>query len=549
MPLGVGLLLALGCSSIPHRTSQSPPVKADVSSRIVSLNTPNGTDQSSTAQPRIDAHIIQVSAVESDVGAKNLPLDNVAPTDLGSNDDSQSARHVVTPESSSTNQDVLTATMMTLDEAVTWGLRDNPRLRQMSAYAAAAQAGADVAFAPFLPDFGASFRYSGFNLPVLPGGSFVPASLSAGVTSFTIAEMGVQYTITDFGRRSGRYGQAIHRAAIEAQASLRARQSVAFEVAQNYFRLLSAEATLRVAEESMRDAERILADTKARRDGGVAEKESVLRAEVELSQTKQFHLSAIQGVSDARSILNVSMGRSAEQPLRISEVAAQPSFTESLEDSLSRAIAERHEIRMAREAVAEASAGVQAAKGEQLPKVYVRGTVLRADSPGPINGFIEGAGIHVDQPIYAGGKYRAEIRRSEAQVAAAHAGLQVILDNVSLQVSVAYQAIETDRQRIQLGEVTVAQARENLRLMTVRYDNGNATPTDIVDAQTSLRQAETTYYTAIFGYLEGLARLEYAVGGDQERLLERFRQAETPRAMERVMEVETNDSPELPPHQ
>ena len=258
---------------------------------------------------------------------------------------------------------------------------------------------------------------------------------------------------------------------------------------------------------------------------------------------KQFHLSAIQGVRDARAILNVSMGRTAEQPLRIKEVAAQPPFNESLDDCLGRAIAERREIRMAREAVAEARAGVQATKGELLPKVYVRGTVLRADSPGPLNGFLDGAGVHVDQPIYACGRHRAEIRRSEAQVAAAHAGLQVILDNVSLQVSLAYQSIDTDRQRIQLGEVTVAQARENLRLMTVRYDNGDATPTDIVDAQTSLRQAETTYFTAIYGYLEGLARLEYAVGGDQERLLELCRHEESSPSMEHVMEVESDDLP------
>jgi outer membrane protein TolC len=105
------------------------------------------------------------------------------------------------------------------------------------------------------------------------------------------------------------------------------------------------------------------------------------------------------------------------------------------------------------------------------------------------------------------------------------AGLQVIADNVSLQVTLAYQAIETERQRISLAETAVVQARENLRLITVRYQNGNATPTDIVDAQTALVQTETSYYTAVYGYLEGLARLDYALGGDQLRLLEQLRPA------------------------
>jgi outer membrane protein len=376
-----------------------------------------------------------------------------------------------------------------------------------------------------LPEIGTSFRYAGFTAPVLPGGSFVPASLSTGVNSFMIAEAGVQYTIADFGRRAGHYGEAVHRSRSQDLALVRARQTIAFEVVQAYFRLLAAQSTLRVREEAMRDAERILADTKARREGGVVEREAVLRAEVELSMSRQFLLSANQMVHDAEATLNVVMGRQPIMPLRVADVLARPTFDQSLVQCLEQAIADRREIGMAREAVAEASDGVQAARGDRLPKVYVRGTALRADSPGSLNGFIEGIGIHVDQPLYAGGRYLGEVRSSEAQVASALAGLQAIVDNVSLQVSLAFQAIDTDRQRIQLAETAVVQARENLRLTIVRYQNGNATPTDIVDAQTALIQTQTSYYTAIYGYLEGLARLNYALGGDQQRLLEQLRPA------------------------
>jgi outer membrane protein len=417
------------------------------------------------------------------------------------------------------------AGILTLEEAVALGVRDNPRLRQLAAQFQAARANVDIAHAPFLPEMGTSFRYSAFNTPVLPGGSFVPASLSTGVFNFMIAEAGVQYTIADFGRRAGHYGQAVHQARRQDLALARARQTIAFEVAQAYFRLLAAKAALQVREQAMRDAEKILADTKARREGGVAEREAVLRAEVELSLSRQYLLSAYQAVRDSEAGLNVVMGRQPLDPLQVANVLSQPAFELSIEACLQLAIADRREIGMAREAVAEANHGVQAARGERLPKVYVRGTALRADSSGPLNGFVEGIGIHVDQPLYAGGRHRGEVRFNEAQVAAALAGLQVIVDNVSLQVAVAFQAIETDRQRIQLAQTSVRQARENLRLTTVRYQNGNATPTDIVDAQTALVQTETSYYTAVYGYLEGLARLEYALGGDQGRLLQELRLA------------------------
>jgi len=420
---------------------------------------------------------------------------------------------------------VVATTSLTLEQAVAWGLNENPRLRQMAAQTQVARANADIAFAPFLPEFGTSMSYAAFSTPVLPGGAFVPASLDQGVDSFALAEVGVQYTIADFGRRAGHYGEAVHRSRSQNLALVRARQTIAFEVVQSYFRLLAAQARLQVRQEALRDAERILADTRARREGGVVDRDAVLRAEVELSLSRQYLLNANQGVRDAEATLNVVMGRQPITPLSVANVLARPKFHQPLQVCLEQAIAERREIGMAREAVAEANHGVEAARGEKLPRVYVRGTALRADSPGDLNGFVEGIGIHVEQPLYAGGRYQNGVRASEAKVAAALAGLQVIIDNVSLQVALAYEAIETDHQRIDLAETSVVQARENLRLTIVRYQNGDATPTDIVDAQTALVQTQTSYYTAVYGYLEGLARLDYALGGDQQTLMAQLRPA------------------------
>lgn len=114
---------------------------------------------------------------------------------------------------------------LTLPAAIDYGLQNNPRLRQAAARVQAARAGETIAFSPFLPEFDSGFRYSGFNVPVLPGGSFVPASLNAGVTSFSLAEAGVQWTLYDFGRTAGRYGQAVSQTRVEDLSLLRARQT------------------------------------------------------------------------------------------------------------------------------------------------------------------------------------------------------------------------------------------------------------------------------------------------------------------------------------
>jgi outer membrane protein TolC len=85
---------------------------------------------------------------------------------------------------------------------------------------------------------------------------------------------------------------------------------------------------------------------------------------------------------------------------------------------------------------------------------------------------------------------------------------------------VAYRGVLATRERIPLTETAVTQATENLRLVRVKYKNGNATPTDLVDAETTLTRSEQRYHSAVYDYLAALARLEYALGTPQGCLAE-----------------------------
>ena len=122
----------------------------------------------------------------------------------------------------------------------------------------------------------------------------MPASLSSGVTSFTIAEAGIQWTVYDFGRTAGHYGQAVDRAKIEELSMARRQQTVAFEVAQCYFRLLAAQSNLRVQEEALRQAESILADTKPASSAAWFSAKPCCGPRSKLSQVRQDLISARQ---------------------------------------------------------------------------------------------------------------------------------------------------------------------------------------------------------------------------------------------------------------
>jgi outer membrane protein TolC len=101
---------------------------------------------------------------------------------------------------------------------------------------------------------------------------------------------------------------------------------------------------------------------------------------------------------------------------------------------------------------------------------------------------------------------------AEAEVAAAVADAQTILDGISLEVTRAFRSEVAAGQRIELSRTAVVEAQENLRLVRVKYRNGDATPTDIVDAETALTRSQQRLNSAIYSYLAALAGLDYAMG-------------------------------------
>jgi outer membrane protein len=409
-------------------------------------------------------------------------------------------------------------TAFALADAVAFALKNNPRLRSARASIERARGQEQAAFAPFLPqiDLLAQSGVTSATLaPGVPGPTGLILAGNFGTRSYAEAEVALQWTLYDFGRTGGRYRQAVARERIAELQLVRAEQIVEFDVATAYMDVLLGRASRRVQEDAVRRAEATLDDTVARRKGGVALKEDVLRAEVQLSESREALVLAREGEFNAVARLNNAMGRNAGWPLEVIDVGVQPPLPGALAELLERAATQRPEVGLVRQVAAAAQEGWKAARAEFLPRIFIRGSIGHTDGQNVITGWQEGAGLHLETPLYAGGGHRGDLRSAEADVEAASADAQAVLDGISLQVNLAYRGIVAARERIDLSRTAVVQAGENLRLVRVRYRNGNATPTDIVDSETALTRSEQRFFSATYTYLSALARVDYAVGQHQ----------------------------------
>jgi outer membrane protein TolC len=250
-----------------------------------------------------------------------------------------------------------------LPQAVAFGLRNNPRLLAALAAIERTRAQEEVAFAPFLPEID-FLSHGGVTSPSLgpasagPTGIILPTATET--HAYAQAELQLQWTVCDFGRTAGRYRQAGARARIAGLQSARAEQTVGFDVASAYLQALRAGADRRIQDEAIRRAEATLRDTRSRRAAGVAEKDDVLRAEVQLAAAEEDLDVAREAELAALARLNNAMGRNAGLPLAVTGWTSQPPFDLSLVQCLEVAAARRPEVGVAREAVAAAQFGRQA---------------------------------------------------------------------------------------------------------------------------------------------------------------------------------------------
>jgi outer membrane protein len=237
-----------------------------------------------------------------------------------------------------------------------------------------------------------------------------------------------------------------------------------------------------------------------------------------LSESREALVLAREGEFNAIARLNNVMGRNAGLPLEVIDLELEPPLPGALADLLERAAAQRPEVSVAREAVVAAQQGRQAARGEFLPRIFVRAAAGHTDGENVITGWQEGGGLHVDAPLYSGGRHRGELWSADADIEGAIADAQTILDAISLQVNVAYRGVVAGRERFELARPAVEQSAEALRIVRQRYRAGTATPTDVIDAETAATRAEQRYASARFEYLSAVARLAYEMGEDPERL-------------------------------
>jgi len=307
----------------------------------------------------------------------------------------------------------------------------------------------------------------------------------------------------------------LQRRAAEADA-LRTRQTVRNDVRKAYYDLQRARARLAVAEATLQLAREHLKQVNSLYTHGVVAKNEVLRTQVDVSSAELELIQAQNGTRVAMSTLEKAVGI-ALSPEQVPEVAPEkeqaiPEQQGGVNDLYEVALQKRPELVSLDDSRKAAMEMAKAAAGEARPNISLRGEASYYEDEFFPNEDDFSVSIVATWTLYDRGEIKNKVEESRALSRELLARIDDLRNQVRLEVSTAWQNVESALQRVKVAEDQVQMAEEDYRMALKRYAAQVGTNIDVLDARTALTQARTGYVNAVYDSYSAYSDLIYATG-------------------------------------
>ncbi len=327
----------------------------------------------------------------------------------------------------------------------------------------------------------------------------------------------VQQLITDSGRTPNLVASARLQAQAAIQNSQATRYTVLLDVNRAYFDVLHAQATVRVAEQTVA-ARQLLDDqvTELARNK-LRSQVDVSFADVNVSQAKLLLLRAQDSVMGAIAELGRAMGSDQPANYQLTDQPLPEAPPSTADPLVTQAIDNRPELAALRASRDAARRFAEAEKDLTRPTVSavaVAGYTPYINTPAGsgIPPEYEGVGANVSIPIFNGHLFSARREAANQRALESDQRLRDQQERVSRDVRVAWASATDAYQRIDVTAQFLRQASLAMQLAQGRYDLSLASIVELTQAQLNVTQAEIENLNAKYDYQTQYAALQFTIG-------------------------------------
>ncbi len=416
------------------------------------------------------------------------------------------------------------AEITTLRESVNYALHHNRLLAADNSSIEQARAGQDMAYGHFMPridlstgvartDSPSNYFGTKLNQRKITAAAFNPVFLNdPGYINNYQTRLNIRMPIYQGGALWAGKVQADHQAEAAILSHDYRRQQVVYQTVAAYVQTRQSYAAIHAMQTAVSAAEKRYQDTKALQKRGVLIQSDVMDANVHLLRNqlrlKQANNAYAQALDALQRVLGLDAGTGItavkEPHLAVAEW--------TVDEAVDVALAKRADLKALEAAYQASQAGVDVTKAAFLPHVdLVAGQEWNASTPALKNrNTMIGATISMN--LFAGGSDRARTRASRAKQIALELKLGDWKQQIRNEVRRAWRMLDESKVRDASEREALKQSEESLRIKSLRYEQGLARTSDLLDAQLQVDTTRLSSIRARYDVTIAQVALQLAVG-------------------------------------
>lgn len=299
------------------------------------------------------------------------------------------------------------------------------------------------------------------------------------------------------------------------QEAAQARLDAAQRAAEAYLRLLQAKAFATVANQALAQVEAQLKTAQAFEQAGALSHVDVLRLTSTRQNARQNVLKADTAVVIAQGALglalNLPQGTSIDA---VDDLPEKPSLAVADEAAfVNKALETRPEVGLAETRKVQALGAKTIAKAAMLPNLMAMATYQNLQGQGPFvpkNAWYVGLSLNWD--VWDWGKVHHDVQAAQAAALQADVGATTLRDQIAFDVHRRVLEAKTAFDTLDVAQGALGASEEANRIQNVRFKEGAATTTDVIDSESEVSRARNGYAQARYDYFLAQAALARAVG-------------------------------------
>jgi outer membrane protein TolC len=310
---------------------------------------------------------------------------------------------------------------------------------------------------------------------------------------------------------------AVARAQVEI-----AKRGLVVTVAQNYYKVGAAEHKLETAKLAVGEGDKFFQLTQKLEGGGEVAHADVIKAELQMRDRRRQLQEAELALLNARLDLAVLIFPNFNDNFQVADDIHASAPLPSIEEIQQRGTKDNPDLRAALEAVRQSRYDVFGARMGYLPSLsfdYFYGidaTRFAVNTATPSGQKFSNLGYSwlatLNIPIWNWGTTQSKVKQAELKQDQAKREFSLAQRKLIAEIQSLYAEASTALSELEDLKRSGELASESLRLVTLRYQNGEATVLEVVDAQTTFTSANSAYQDGALRYRVALASLQTLTG-------------------------------------